>query len=103
VTKTKRLFLASGVLAMAGAATAAHAGCIPITSFPFMISDSGFYCVTADFSVNSDTYKGLSETSGLTEGDLVRTPSPFLTMAIMTMPKPSSALRVLIHSLIVTD
>jgi hypothetical protein len=39
------------MLSMAGAASAAHADCIPISSVPYTISQSGSYCVTADLAV----------------------------------------------------
>lgn len=42
--------------AFLGMAAAAQADCIPINSFPYIVNEGGFYCVTADFSVNSDLY-----------------------------------------------
>jgi len=56
--KVARFFRIFAILAVVGAGAAANADCMPISSLPYQVSASGFYCVTADFSVNSDSYKG---------------------------------------------
>lgn len=46
-----RFFRVFAALAVAVTGAAAHADCIPISSVPYQISQSGSYCVTEDLSV----------------------------------------------------